>query len=249
MKMKDHIGKLNYYGNTDLGKKTIIFIPGTLISPQVFEKVCIPEGFQAVYISWMDSDGSHDVREVAKQLAAMIEEMRPGPVILAGYSSGGTIAILTYLALKKRSVIRGMLLSNTGPNVRGHSNEKSGEELMASWNREALDAFIRKCFVKPLDQKMYDALMKYGEGISARTRVEPLLSQREVDLTEQLAEISCPVILAHGKLDKIRTLDHAMQMKNGIPNSELFLLDAGHSPMYETPETYSRLLKQLADQS
>lgn len=223
----------------------ILFIPGTLISPQIFDKVRLPEGVRPVGISWMDAPGSHDVREVGKKIAGMIEANGYESVILAGHSSGGSIVILAYLALKDRSVVKGMILSNTGPNNHGHSNQKSREELIASWNRKELELFIRKCFVKPLEPEMLETLMKYGEKISAETRVEPLISQREVDLTDRLREIQCPVVIAHGRLDTIRTLEHARQLAEGIPDARLVLLDAGHSPMYEDPGEYSRALGEL----
>lgn len=226
-------------------RMTVFFIPGTLISPEVFERVRLPEGVCAVNVSWMDAPGSHDVREVGRKVARMIEDGNYGPVILAGHSSGGSIAMLAYLALGERSAVKGMILSNTGPNNHGHSNQKSREELIASWNRRELELFIRKCFVKQPEPEMFDRLMKYGEKISAETRVEPLMSQREIDLTDRLWEIRCPTVIAHGKLDTIRTLDHAGQLADGIPGSRLALLDGGHSPMYEDPEGYSRVLEDL----
>lgn len=227
-------------------RTTVIFIPGTLISPEIFDKVRLPQGVRAERISWMDAPGSHDVREVGKKIAGMIEEWNYESVILAGHSSGGSIAMLTYLALKNKSVVKGMILSNTGPNNQGHSNQKSKEELIASWNRKELEQFICKCFVKPLEPDMFEKLMRYGETISAETRVEPLMSQRELDLTKRLCEIHCPTVIAHGKLDTIRTLEHAEQLTEGIPGARLILLDAGHSPMYEDPEGYSAALAELA---
>lgn len=227
-------------------KPTVIYIPGTLISPEVFRKIKTPEGFGEIRLSWMDAPGSHDVREVAKALAGRIEAEGLGPVILAGHSSGGSIAMLTYLALKDRTRVGGMILSNTGANNNGHSNQKSREELIASWNYTELDLFVRKCFKKPLDADMYETLMEYGKTISAEVRVEPLMSQREIDLSGRLPEITCPTVIAHGKLDTIRTLSHAEELSAGIPHAELVLLDAGHSPMYEDPDTWQAVLNRLA---
>ncbi len=237
--------KLPYFGTLEAGKPTVVFVPGTLISPVVFKDVAIPEGYQAAFISWMDSEGSRDVREIAGKLAGLIEDSQLDSVILAGYSSGGSIVLLTYLALQDRNRVRGMLLSNTGANNHGHGNAKSIAEIQASWNEDALKAFIDRCFAKPIDQALYSQLLQYGRKFTAEERVEPLISQREIDLLGSLGEIKCPVVIAHGRLDKVRTETHARQLAEGLCDSELIFLDAGHTPMVEDGEGYSQALQKL----
>lgn len=245
--MKNQRCGLNYLGALKEGVPTVIFVPGTLISPVVFREVAIPEGYQAAYISWMDSEGSHDVRNVAEKLAGLIQISDLGPVILAGYSSGGSIVMLTYLALKNRELVKGMLLSNTGANNKGHGNAKSIEEIKESWDLAAFKSFLDRCFVRPIDKEMYAELHRYGSRFSPEERVEPLISQREIDLTDSLGEIECPVLIAHGRLDKVRTPEHAKQLAEGIKDSELIFLDAGHSPMAEDSGHYSEALGRLAE--
>ena len=226
-------------------KPTVVFIPGTLLSPAIFRRLRIPLGFEPFFSRWMVEPGSHDVRKVGRRIAEMIEQENMGSVILAGHSSGGSIAMLAYLACQDKARIKGMILSNTGPNNHGHSNQKTRQELIESWNRKELDLFIRKCFVKPLEEDLYEELMEYGGKVSAEVRVEPLMSQREIDLTDRLKEIKCPVIIAHGKLDTIRTLQHAEQLKREIPDAAVVLLDAGHTPMYEASEDYQKVLDEM----
>jgi pimeloyl-ACP methyl ester carboxylesterase len=53
------------------------------------------------------------------------------------------------------------------------------------------------------------------------------------------------VIIAHGNHDRVRRIEHARILYENIKNSELILLDAGHSPMYEDSENYSKALLKL----
>lgn len=76
-------------------------------------------------------------------------------------------------------------------------------------------------------------------------RVEPLRSQRQIDLTGRLQNIECPVVVAHGNADKIRTRAHACQLVTEIPQAELFLLDGGHYAMVEDPDGFQQAFDRL----
>lgn len=228
-----------------MNKSAIIFIPGTLLSPIIFEKITVSHNIQRIDLSWMTEPGLHDIRHIAENIVTIIMKQKFDKVILAGQSSGGSIAMLTYLYMQDKERIKGMVLSNCGANNIGHSNQKSKEEIIASWNKEALKIFIKNCFSYPLEQSFYERLIKYGSQFSAEQRIEPLISQREIDLKDRLCEIKCLTFIAHGRLDKIRTLDHAMQLKNGIPKSELLLLDGGHTPMYEDYAGYQKIIDRI----
>jgi 4,5:9,10-diseco-3-hydroxy-5,9,17-trioxoandrosta-1(10),2-diene-4-oate hydrolase len=51
-----------------------------------------------------------------------------------------------------------------------------------------------------------------------------------------------PTLIVWGKEDRFVPLTHAHAYHEGIPGSELSLLDAGHAPWLEAPEACARLV-------
>ena len=236
---------LLYFGNAENSRPTVIFIAGTLIDPRIFYGVKVPEGYQSVYLRWMEGEYSHSLTSVSQKLAAFIRTRRFSSYILAGFSSGGCIALLTALALPQEFAPSGILLSNTGTNTKGHGNQKSCEELEATWNRAAAEAFVLSGFSRPPRPEIFKRLLDYAAQFTPQVRVEPLKSQRQIDLTGHLQSIECPVVVAHGNADKIRTRAHACQLVAEIPQAELFLLDGGHDAMLEDPDGFQQAFDRL----
>jgi pimeloyl-ACP methyl ester carboxylesterase len=52
-------------------------------------------------------------------------------------------------------------------------------------------------------------------------------------------------MIAHGKYDNVRSIEHAEMLYKNIKNSEMIFLEAGHSPMYEDYINYSKALEIL----
>lgn len=237
--------KFNGYQQNNL--PTIIFIPGTLISTEIYEQVKIPPGFQAVYVDWMAGDKSRRVDFVAGQIAQFIQDKSFPKLILVGYSSGGVIAMLSYLNLQDRSLVSGIMLSNTGLSTAGQANSTLPDTIRTAWTDAAIENFIRRCFVKPLDEAMYNKLFNYAKQWPADVVLEPVMSLRDIELTPKAKEFACPVYIAHGKLDPVRKVFHAEALRDSIANTKLWLLDAGHSPMYEASEQYSQILNEMVE--
>lgn len=242
---KNYMRKLNYVGKIKQGIPTILFIPGTMISPEIYINVTVPKGYQAIKISWIDSPCNNELYDVAKSIVDFIKENDLKKVILAGYSSGGMISMLTYL--EDKSNISGLLLSNTGANVVNQTDTSLPDRIRSNWTEEDTIGFINRCFYKPLDKEMFKILLEYANRISKEDFLKPVLSVRKIDIADRLHEIDCPVIIAHGKHDRVRGVIHAEQLHKGIKNSEVILLDSGHSPMYEDSENYTKALKTLVE--
>lgn len=237
------MNNLKFIGSIQKGKKSVLFIPGSLISPEIYNHVKLPPDYQGIKISWINSKCNIELKDIAKEIVQFIKDNELKKVILAGYSSGGVISLLTYL--NNHSVISGMLLSNTGVNTINQTNTDLPDKIRKNWKKNDSLEFIKRCFVKPLDNETLKMLLDYANNITNEQFLNPVLSLRKLNLQDQLIKIKCPVIIAHGKYDKIRSIEHAKILKNNIKNSELVLLESGHSPMYEDSENYSKCLIQL----
>lgn len=54
-----------------------------------------------------------------------------------------------------------------------------------------------------------------------------------------------PAVVAHGRHDPVRPTTHAAHLADLLPQGELHLLDAGHTPMLENPAEYGRAVDHL----
>lgn len=239
-----------YYDGDLSCEKLIFLIPGTVLSPEIYKNVKIPDGYEAVYLSWHCAPGDHSIESTAEKIVSLLERYRCHNVILAGHSSSGFIVMQAYLTLKDKSIVKGMLLCDTGCNTTGHSNSKSPEEIKASWDENGLDAFLKKCFATQVDGETYEHLKEYGRKISAQVRIEPWVSQLRLDFTQRLGEISCPTAIVHGHQDKVRPIEHAQQLADGIRNAKLYVIEhSGHTPMYEAADEFSEVLAKLCQRA
>jgi pimeloyl-ACP methyl ester carboxylesterase len=237
------MSNLKYIGNFEKGRKSVLFIPGSFISPEVYNYVNLPENYQGVKVSWINSECNLELQDIAEEIIEFINENQLENVILAGYSSGGVISLLTYLAGK--DVISGLLLSNTGANTVNQTNTDLPDRIRTSWKEKDSIEFIKRCFIKSVDDEMFHILLEYANNLTSEQFLRPVLSLRKINLLDKLGEIDCPVVIAHGKHDKVRGIEHAKTLNENIKNSELVLLDSGHSPMYEDSENYSKSLLKL----
>ena len=74
-----------------------------------------------------------------------------------------------------------------------------------------------------------------------------LIALRDTDLRKDLSKIKVPVLIMHGRKDKICTFDLAEQMKAAIPGSQLVPFEnSGHSLFLEEPEKFNAELIKFA---
>jgi 4,5:9,10-diseco-3-hydroxy-5,9,17-trioxoandrosta-1(10),2-diene-4-oate hydrolase len=62
-------------------------------------------------------------------------------------------------------------------------------------------------------------------------------------IVENLGKIKCPTLIIWGQQDRIIPVAHAQVARNGIPTSELQILDpCGHGPHFERPDDFNKLV-------
>lgn len=104
---------------------TLVCIPGTMCSPQVFAACAAASGMNAIALHWMDTAGPHDLDSIAARIVASIASIADMPrVMLVGHSLGTPLAMLTALREWQGGAwrIEGLVLSNSGANTRGHGD-------------------------------------------------------------------------------------------------------------------------------
>lgn len=237
---------LFHKGNLQKNMSAVLFIPGGMaMSPIVFSgiesEICLP----SAVIEWSRSIGPWDIITLGQRLLEFIQEQKLINPIVAGYSAGGVIALAAAIA-DTQKIISGLLLSNTGPCAIGHGDPDLPARINQQWFSKSLyENFLTRCFSKPITEKLKSHLIEYARQVDKQVVLQSSKSLREHDLRSLLKHISCPVVIAHGILDKTRTMDHVDMLTQGIKNTECFLLQGGHTIMIEDRENWIKALNHL----
>lgn len=228
------------------GIPVVLCFPGTMCSPVIFDRLDTLEelGLQFVKVSWMTSPGPWDLESLGRRTVALIRELDLGTVYLAGHSTGGVIALVT--TILEPQLVRGMLLSNTGANMKGHGDVHSGIKAISErWGTDLHIRFIHRCFHYDPDSRLMRDLLSYAGTVPQEAALEALKSQVKLDLQPKLGRIEVPVVVVHGEHDRARPLTHAELLTRELPHASLIVLDAGHMPMIEDSRGFRAALRTL----
>lgn len=226
------------------GKPALLCLAGNLCSPMVFDRFQVPDFMQKVRLDYLGTPGPWDVDSIGWEIVRFINKLGNIPVILAGYSAGGVIAISA--ASKSPEQIAGMALSNTGPCSNGHGSPGFALELKEHFGDKAyMRSFLASCFYRAPEEAVLEALWQYARYVKPEAAVEVSASLRQVDYREVLKRYRGPVSVIHGKLDTRRGIDSVEMICASLPQAEVTLLETGHTPMWEDALGYQEALERL----
>lgn len=237
---------LNLIGKLDPAKPAVFMIPGGMATPPaVFDGVGGEIPWQSAVVDWSTSPGPWDIVELGNRVTQLIEEMGLEKVVIAAYSAGGVMALQAAIADENHRIV-GLLLSNTGPCAVGHGDPDLPKRIQEQWfSMELFETFLKRCFARPVDPALREKMLAYAQKVGKEVVYQSSKTLREHDLRPNLNKISCPVVIAHGSLDKARTLEHVKMLTDGIADTEIFLLDGGHTIMVEDHENWVEKLNYL----
>ncbi len=167
---------------------------------------------------------------VGRVYGALSREAMPPPALAGGVTAPS----------------RGLLVSNSGANVRGHGD---AESILGSfrdnWNPEFHRRFMARNFHTTLDEEELQRFVSWAGSVPQQAAADALASQVSLDFSDRLGDISVPVVFGHERHDLARSVDSAESLTRRVSNSQLMLLEAGHSPMYEDVPGWTRALEAL----
>jgi pimeloyl-ACP methyl ester carboxylesterase len=228
------------------GRTTLLCIPGTYCSPEVFDYIdekAFPE-LQIVPVSWMTSPGPWDIPTLGRRVAALLRERNLGPALIAGHSTGGPIALAA--ALADPTLVSGLVLIDTGANTQGHGDiERFIKIIEQGPDSTFFQQLLRRSFYHQPDDALIERMIAYATSVPREAALQVLTSQVELDLVDALPTLSMPVMVVHGRYDQARPVAHAELLAERLPHAELRLLDTGHTPMVEAPDAFAQAVRDL----
>lgn len=235
---------LKLIGTVKEGQPVLVCVAGNLCSPEVFDQITLPENMARLYVDYLGNEGPWDMDSLGWQLIDQLKERCSGPIVLAGYSAGGVIAISA--ASKAPELFAGLVLSNTGPCSIGHGKPGFADELKANFdNEEYIRTFLASCFYEKPSPELLEKMWKYTRTADPVAAYIVSKSLREVDYRESLKAYKNPALIIHGALDTRRKMDSVAMIQQSLPQAETVLLQTGHTPMAEDVKGYEEALNRF----
>lgn len=222
-------------------------LAGNLCNPIVFDEIEFPKGIQKRYFDYLRNSPTGNVDQIAQDIVNRCEAKNKKNIVLAGYSAGGVIAIAA--VSKAPNLFQGLILSNTGVCAQGNSKSHFPQDLRNHGRDEGfLKSFLVSCFAKKIPNKMLDELIAYAQNISLEKAIEVSESLRQLDYSSSISAFQAPVLILWGRKDQRRTIQSLEQLKDCLPQSEVHMLDAGHTPMYDAAKEYEKFSSSFLHQ-
>jgi 3-oxoadipate enol-lactonase len=224
----------------------MVALPGTMCSPAVFSPLGGALAGQVTVdpFSWLTGPGPWDIPAVARRVARHIDRAYGRPVLVCGHSTGGAIAL--QVAISQPAAVLGLVLAGTGAHMRGHGDvDATLGRVKDNWGEELHAAVLDRSFHVPLAPQARAGFLAWAAPLSQQAVHDVLASQRALDLTSDLAGITQPAVVLHGRHDRARHPDQGRELAAALPNAEFRLLDTGHTPIYEDPGAVAVAVRDL----
>jgi pimeloyl-ACP methyl ester carboxylesterase len=205
----------------------------------------------------------YDLEFFTRALHGFLDATRVGQLSLVGHSLGGAVAV-AYALTNPARVDRLALVSAVVPGFdyqpswlyRMATVRGLGEVAALCAGRPLYRAAIARCFHTPLAREV-DALVdwSYAERTAWNAKAAYLATLRDVrgDFTGRAAAfrrvaatLALPVLLVHGRQDRIVDAAHCANMSKGFARASVRWVDAcGHFPQIEHADTVNRWLEDF----
>ncbi len=182
----------------------------------------------------------------AEWLLGELDRRFAGPVCLAGYSMGGTLALQT--ALSRPGKVAALALCCTsacwGAGIRrwaGLAFARIGGMLAM----EVFECSVRWSIARHMDAPGAREIARDMTARAHRQTVQALyVDLVKIDLRERLGELEVPTVVVAGTRDWLAPPAHARALARGVPQAEIrWFRGAGHLLCASHPERFARELR------
>ncbi len=202
-----------------------------------------------------ESEVSSDVtmlEEFARDIAALLDELKADNIVLCGLSMGGQIAFEFYRLFQEK--VRALILADTFAQLddaerkqaRYDTAERLVREGMHDYAEEVLPKMIAPKTIKEQSEVAAHVLSMMRET-SPKGAAAALRGRAErPDYTPLLPQINVPTLVVVGSLDEFTPVADAEFMRDRIPNSKMAVIEgAGHMPNLENPSEFNRIVENF----
>lgn len=256
--------RLAVYDYRPDAKKTVLLLHGWPFSHEIFEyqilaltglgyRVIAPDfrGFGA-----SDSPVSgYGYDQLASDLYGIVASLNLFSFTLAGFSMGGAVA-LRYMRLYGGYGVKKLILAAAvSPSFVRRPGFPGGiplsdAEALVQQAKDDRPALVRrfcqeKLFARPHSQAKKDWLEHIARSASAVGTVQAACALRDEDGRADLAAVTVPTFLLHGKKDAVAPKETALTLAEEIPGARLFWMEqSGHGIFSDDAAKFNRIFFQ-----
>lgn len=183
----------------------------------------------------VQSSAEYAMEVTAQDAAAVAKELRLDRSAVVGHSSGGAVALSYVLAFPER--VSHLILVATAATWAVDGADSSDVPYPATEEemRRQFAASIPLAVHEPSKfSRAMEGLLRRMQFSPERFRWTGEVEFDRYDLRRRLGEIRVPVLIVHGRQDRVVSVSRAEELHRGIPGSRLAILDqCGHWPFVE----------------
>jgi 3-oxoadipate enol-lactonase len=247
-------------GVTDSGGDgpVVVFSHGLLMNHTMFAPQV--EALRDAYrvVTWDErghGEAEHDGRwsywDSADDVLALLDHLGVEQAVLAGMSQGGFLSLRA--ALRSPARVRALVLLDTQAGAEDPAVVPMYEGMTESWaadgpSQDILDFAAAAILGSGADEQSWKDHWASLPRHRSRQIMHPLVTRD--DLTERLAEITCPALVVHGDADASIPVERAQALVDGLPGSLPLVLvpGAGHAANLTHPETVNPVVRAFLDE-
>ena len=195
------------------------------------------------------------LEEMARDVAALLDELRIERALIGGLSMGGYVTFSFYSLFRERT--RALILADTRPQgdkeEAARNREQQAEKILKEGMESIADDFLKKVLTPVTLSERPELVARVREMITSTKPAGAAAALRAMaarpDQTNLLAEINVPVLIIVGSEDTLTTPDDAELMKRSIPDSRLKIIEgAAHLSNMERPAEFTGALQAFLDE-
>jgi pimeloyl-ACP methyl ester carboxylesterase len=194
------------------------------------------------------SPGPVSMSQFAADISVLIEQLGTGPVILAGHSMGGYIALAFAKAYPK--LLRGLVLVGTKAGADSVEAAKARRATAEAVRSKGISVVVDAMAPKMLAASNTDELMAASvKGFMASATPEGVMSAllgmaERPDMSDSLGDIRVPTLVVVGADDTVIPPMESEALAKAIPEAQLKVIPhAGHLVTWEQPEAFNEAMR------
>jgi len=165
----------------------------------------------------------------ARDLAGLLDALHIEQALVSGFSDGGIVGLLLAALFPRR--VRALAVMGAQPSINAQNAADIRHWLLEKPLPEEWQAELATLHGEPYWRSLPSM---YVEGQDALVAAGGIIIN-----DKELASITCPTLIMHGKRDRIVPCDYASVLQTKIPGSELLLFDAGHAAHLRCEQEYT----------
>lgn len=223
-----------------------VFLPGFLCDERVWSdtlaRLNLPGAMLAVHFK--------DCKDLQEMLN-LVHDLPYHQFHLVGFSMGGYVAKLFATQHPDRVQSLSLVATNVGPlSERERQWRLSMKEFLGKYQYRGMNEKELSRFLHPkslTDAHITRTIVDMSAGYTSEMYLNQMMATLDrKDLTSELRQLSCPILLVGGREDRVVPLKQLEALQQQIPKAQLDVIeDCGHYIPLEKPAEMAQILSQF----